>query len=871
MYVDKSLRSSELPSLSRNEDWIETCGVRISLNETNTITVLGVYRPPQLPCDENFGVKLDDLLRTNLRPSDDVYVVGDLNVDLLQESVSRAVLHDVFGSLSFFQLITEATHHNVNYSDSLLDHVWTNNNVNASSGVLNVDITDHFPIFLELPIISKSRKTFKTFRDHSKQSIESLISDVGSSFEAKISSFEGDFDSKVEFFLGSLFEVYNKHCPLRTKPLSAVSSYKPWLTDSLLERSNTKHLLFRLYKHGDIAFSDYNRYKNKLTSDLRRAKRDYHRHKFANCSGDSRRTWSAVNYILRGNVSHSGSMSITANDVSVTDPEEVANAFNGYFCSVAGDLDSRIPVTDIDPVSYMSPAISDSVYVTPSTPSDVSRIISSLALKGCDSSSIPSYVYKSLSSVLSPIISNLFNQSVQLGVFPSCLKIARVVPIHKAGSKELLNNYRPISTLPLLSKIFEKLMIVRLNSFLSHNNVIQPRQFGFMKDHNTADAILEFCDGVYEASNSGGSLLSVFLDFSKAFDTVKHSILLSKLQHYGIRGVTNDWFRSYLSGRSQFVEVNGVGSDRLDVHFGVPQGSVLGPLLFLLYINDMENSSSELRFIHFADDTTVFLSGSDADHLCDLLNVELGKIDLWLQTNRLSLNISKTCYMLFTRNVVSITRSVQIRNAPLVRVKSCKFLGLIIDEGLSFLEHTRKVSGRVLCAVGAMYKLSSYVSKVTLKQIYFSLLYSHLTYAITVWGFTFDSYLKRIISGQRRAVSLLKTNSESTESTFKQLFLFNFNSVLKYFTIVKIHRSLNNPCQHYFIDKIISFQTNHDHCTRFKADNKITTPLLKTSFCQRSFLYRGILLWNSLPIDLRSCVDLDRFKMLLRKHLLSLQ
>jgi hypothetical protein len=262
----------------------------------------------------------------------------------------------------------------------------------------------------------------------------------------------------------------------------------------------------------------------------------------------------------------------------------------------------------------------------------------------------------------------LFNESVLAGLFPNCLKLARVIPIFKSGDTEQASNYRPISTLPVISKLFEKLMYRRFDSFLSKYKILTPCQFGFRSGRSTADAVLEFCDTIYNTVNLGGSVLSVFLDFSKAFDTVNHQILLSKLDHYGVRGLAHDWFRSYLSNRSQYVEVNCIRSEPTFMSHGVPQGSTLGPLLFLLYVNDMNNSSNVLQFVHFADDTTVSLPCESVGLGAGIMNSELSRVDAWLATNRLSLNIKKSSYMLFSATNLVPPFDIRVRDVLIDRV-----------------------------------------------------------------------------------------------------------------------------------------------------------------------------------------------------------
>jgi retron-type reverse transcriptase len=281
---------------------------------------------------------------------------------------------------------------------------------------------------------------------------------------------------------------------------------------------------------------------------------------------------------------------------------------------------------------------------------EIQDIIEALPNKGCGPASISLKLLKSVADLIIFPLSRIINPSFSSGTFPEVLKTQKIIPLHKGGSTQDLNNFRPISLLSIFDKIIEKLMHKRLYTFLEIHNIIYENQFGFKKKHSTSHSLMEITEKIKESIDNGNYGCGIFIDLKKAFDTVNHNILLMKLEHYGVRGSSLQWFESYLTNRKQFVYFNGVSSETKTITCGVPQGSVLGPLLFLLYINDLPSISDKLRFFLFADDTNIYYESKDLIELEKTVNSELKKLCLWLNLNRLALNVGKTNFVIFRAN-----------------------------------------------------------------------------------------------------------------------------------------------------------------------------------------------------------------------------
>ena len=320
-------------------------------------------------------------------------------------------------------------------------------------------------------------------------------------------------------------------------------------------------------------------------------------------------------------------------------------------------------------------------------------------------------------------VTYIINLTLKQGIFPDSLKIAKVIPIFKQGSRSSCGNYRPISVLCALSKIFERCILNQLIFYCLTENILVPNQYGFRSGYNTVDCLVDLIDEITKALDEEKYAVSLFLDLSKAFDTVNHSILLSKLDLYGIRGNANQWFRSYLSNRKQKVFVNGVESNFLLVNSGVPQGSILGPFLFLIYINDFEKATNYFSLRLFADDTSLTATGKDLDVLLQRINSELPAIYEWLCSNKLTLNLLNTQ----PRQKISFNLypPLKLADQSLEKSYSVKYLGLIIDCFLSWHELIYHISSKVSKSVNIIAKLKPHVTSQSLISIYYALVYPY--------------------------------------------------------------------------------------------------------------------------------------------------
>jgi len=357
----------------------------------------------------------------------------------------------------------------------------------------------------------------------------------------------------------------------------------------------------------------------------------------------------------------------------------------------------------------------------------------------------------------SEILCGIFNECIQAGIYPECLKRAAIKPLHKKESKLDIGNYRPISLLSNINKIFEKIIHTSLTDFINKHNIIFDNQFGFRKGHNTNHALIALTELVRKSLDNNQFAAGIFIDFKKAFDTVDHKILLHKLNHYGIRGKAHKLLTSYLSNRSHCTQINNTFSKFIRQDHGVPQGSVLGPLFFIIYINDLNKAVMSSSTIHFADDTSLICSEKSLKKLNKMVNRDLSLLVHWLRANKICLNTSKTEILLFKRKNKFINKTLNFRlsGQKMKLSRSTKYLGVIIDEHLAWDDHFQSLTTKLSRAVGIISKIRHYLNYRALISVYYALFDSHINYCLQPLGHIKVGILDKIEKLQNKVIRII--------------------------------------------------------------------------------------------------------------------
>ena len=523
---------------------------------------------------------------------------------------------------------------------------------------------------------------------------------------------------------------------------------------------------------------------------------------FKNNANNNKNLWKGINEIIssrkntRDNVN---CIELSDNNETkvITDKREITNEFNKYFSNVAGKiLKTRKYEGNKSYDSYLSNH-NKNFRITPTNPAEIYDIIKQLnPRKSTGPNSIPSFIFLKLAPIISIFISNLCNRSLENGVYPEILKLARVIPIHKKGSKLDISNYRPISLLSNTNKIFEKVMHLRIRNHFERSKLLYMLQFGFRKKHSTNHAIVNMVQKIQEAIKGNNIAIGVFIDLQKAFDTVNHTILLNKLDSYGIRGIAKNWIKSYLTNRQQYVSIDGFESEKELLFHGVPQGSVLGPLLFTIYINDMHRCVNNSTAFHFADDTNLLYLPQKKMHNRNIvrkLNIDLKALDNWLKANKISLNSTKTELVVFRKKGVPIPEmKIKLHGVRLQPISYVKYLGLYLDEHLSFDTHIKLLNAKPRHANNMIAISRHCVPLAHLKQIYYGQFHSHLQNCCQVWGQN-ETKLSKTITLQKKAIRLMTFSERDQHASplFKKLDILKLSDLIFNNDINFVHKALN--------------------------------------------------------------------------------
>lgn len=856
IFVRSDIQSKIISEYTLMNDYFEILTVELFIN-CKKMLLSALYHPPSSSHINNnaFVYSFTSLLRQLSRMQLPMIICGDFNLNLLNPygfTYIDEFIHNMF-EVGFSPCITipsKINPENPITKFSLVDHIWVSSIDITKSFVFPVDITDHYPVGMSIDLFIAQRFAGKSMgrplHERGKATFKMLLSN----FNFNIRSFIQNFDEGFSNYFRQIFEIYERAFPMLEKNMRARKP-APWMTLKLKECIKKKAKLYKLYLKGKVSKADYTWYKNRLTNVIRKTKRLYYAKVFLEVVENSKRTWSTINSIM------DRKKEITIENMKVNGVvlygRELANHLNNHFATAAASVTRSLSLP-LNCLFYAVPVM-ESCFFYPTDFCEVLKVISTLKNKGSRLLDISPEVIKDNAIVFSNHLSDLYNLSLEQMVFPSLLKNGRITPVHKSGSTADADNFRPISALPIVSKIFEKLTLNRMEKFISAHSILSPCQFGFRHGKNTTHAIIKLLSNVVSAFHKKMYCVAFFLDLRKAFDTINHRILLEKLNYYGFRGQCHEYVKSYFKDRRQYVYLNGHSSDERPVVSGVPQGSILGPLCFSLFINDLP-MAVDADTVLFADDAAFVIVSPTLSELFLKLHKLLNDLNKYLGSSGLVANSSKSKLMIFNSRSVHNLPDFVFSGDKIEWVREFKYLGLTLTNSLSYGKHINNISLNISRITGAFTGIKDFLPRSILVKLFNALALPHLMHHIIIWGsapaYQMDRLLVRINNLLRVILNVQWVNGRpltGTNELYETLGILKLNSLYKLCIFKFLRHLLDGRSPELFDILLRPHISDHNYRTRGSV---FRHPALTCEIERRFLPHQMIALHDELPQELMS-------------------
>ena len=857
-YIRSDIKYSDTKYKELNKSCkdIEMLWISLELERVRPIVIVTIYKPPQgdyKRCNEYLNGAFE---AANLKDNSDIFLLGDFNIDLGDKgSIKTRELEFTTRALGLRQLINShtrvATREGV-LTKSKIDLIFSNSDCITGARTLDYNISDH----LAVAVTRKKQKTEtkrvdfegRSYRNYDREEFQQSLREEnwGNFFTSR------DPDELWERMRSKITEQADRFCPMRKFKVKEVR--EPWITNEAIEAIRDKDRVMSRAKRTGRAedWEEARRARNRVGRDLENLRADYLKRQQEANREDPKKFWRNIASIFPGKKGKSGHIWLKNELREDVDPLDTAGYINQFFTNIgptlAKDYNARW--------KYFGDTVQDTIGGFETNLGEVEKLCKEVnIMKSSGIDELSSRLCKDAFVALGEQLVHLFNCSLSSGIFPRKWKVAKIIPIFKGGDRESVNNYRPVSLLPLPGKLLEKLVHSKITSFWDTNNFLTEHQGGFRKGYSTVSTIADLTDDLFQNINEGNTTLAAFVDLRKAFDIVNTNILLEKLRHAGIGGMVLNWCKNYLSNRFQCTYANGVKSSTLPITCGVPQGSVLGPLFFLVYVNDVKNAVTNCGVKLYADDTVLYQPGLNQEEAQGKLQKSVDSFKQWCDINALTINAPKTKVMVFaSRSKAKKCKniSIQIGGVKLKVVPSFKYLGLTLDSTLNYTNHIASVIRLITYKMTLLAKLKKYLNTDVATLIYKTMILPYFDYADVIYWKANERDIGKLQTLQNKCLRICKGRDMR-------------------FSVDRVHKQSNVP---FLKDRRVAHVRNFMYIRKRRRDLLntreirtrahdapiFTVPIPRSEAFKRSVGYSGSVEWNSLKADLHNTNNYLSFK-----------
>lgn len=788
-----------------------------------------------------------------------IIIVGDFNINVNKEYTYSIRLRNCLSNYGLKQHITDYTHITPQGRQTLIDLVITNYCSNFKCSVMSQQIFNNHSL-IEI-ILENKNKLSRVI------TIREKLTDI-ENFKHLIKNIKFDFrninslDDKYDKFSSAIVEVMNQTIP--KKEIKVKGKGNPWFDMELMNSMkirDQKFKTFRLTKN----ITDWEVYRlsrNSTVTMMRMKKKTYYETAVDKNKHDSKIMWKTLKQIVSGKSGETYN-ELEFEDGVCTDLVTTTKKFNEYYINSIQNIVDSIHVNKnvIDTkVTLNNYKFNDFAIVDESVLKDV---LFSLPNKSSPDE-IPANILKTIFEEIKYPLLNIINLSLETGEIPKNMKLSTVVPLRKISGTKKVEQFRPVNMLPTTAKILEKIVYCQLLNYVEMNNIFYEYQSGFRKNYNCETAFQYILNEWKEKSDNNMFTVVVFLDLKRAFETINREKLIKKLENYGLSGIVLKWFYNYLRHREQRVKCGETISGNLTVEHGVPQGSILGPLLFMLYINNICESLKHCKIHLFADDAVLYFSGNNLEDINKCINDDLKNVANWLQDNALKLNLDKTNAMLISEKPRTAAEmndfKIKIEGVEIKIIDKVKYLGIIINSNLKFGDHIDYICKKISKKLGILKRSSVYLSTWSTKTVYNTIILPHFNFSSTILYLSNVQQIQRLQKLQNRAMRIILKLSRYTsiKQMLMQLNWLPIKEMLELNSLIFIHKIKSGLMPAYFNGMMRSFNEIHNYNTRNK--DSFTLNHKNSKKAQNSIFFKGLIAYNKLPANVRGIVSIKNFK-----------